>query len=331
MRSISTDHMESTPCAEREAAPVRLSGELRNGYRPRPTTIERSREIREIAARYIAEHGLWRFSMLSLAKHLNCLLPTLCYYYKKREELINDIVLRHVETLRARTGLAMDEAEDDSPASELHAFAREYLLVGLAEQDFHRLMIGYADLAGPIDGKPFITRRELLREIVESRLTALRPRPRRKAGDRAGPEPGDVRRAQRRRRIARTIRRGEAGRLCRDGDRLAAGSGLPRLIRRPSGRRDPLRQPAIQQRREFGFRARNPASGDPARRRAAPPDGNRFPRSRRADAAAGGARGHASCARSRRGRSNDRWWSCPPRAPGAAATASRRTARDRRR
>lgn len=175
MRSISTDHMESTPCAEREAAPVRLSGELRNGYRPRPTTIERSREIREIAARYIAEHGLWRFSMLSLAKHLNCLLPTLCYYYKKREELINDIVLRHVETLRARTGLAMDEAEDDSPASELHAFAREYLLVGLAEQDFHRLMIGYADLAGPIDGKPFITRRELLREIVESRLTAFAP------------------------------------------------------------------------------------------------------------------------------------------------------------
>jgi AcrR family transcriptional regulator len=175
MRSISTDYMEQPPRRETERAPVRLSGELRNGYRPRPSTIERSREIREIAAHYIAEHGLWRFSMLSLAKHLNCLLPTLCYYYKKREELITDIVLRHIETLRARTGLAMDEAEDDSPASELHAFAREYLLVGLAEQDFHRLMVGYADLAGPVDGQPFITRRESLREMVEFRLTAYAP------------------------------------------------------------------------------------------------------------------------------------------------------------
>lgn len=175
MRSISTDCVEQPPRRDTDATPVRLGGELRNGYRPRATTIERSREIREIAARYIAEHGLWRFSMLSLAKHLNCLLPTLCYYYKKREELITDIVLRHVETLRARTGLAMDESEDDSPASELHAFAREYLLVGLAEQDFHRLMVGYADLAGPVDGRPFITRRESLREIVEGRLTAHAP------------------------------------------------------------------------------------------------------------------------------------------------------------
>jgi AcrR family transcriptional regulator len=167
--------MEQPPKRETESSPVRLSGELRNGYRPRPTTIERSREIREIAARYIAEHGLWRFSMLSLAKHLNCLLPTLCYYYKKREDLITDIVLRHAETLRTRTALAMDELEDDSPASELHAFAREFLLVGLAEQDFHRLMVGYADLAGPIDGGPFIARRESLREMVESRLTAHAP------------------------------------------------------------------------------------------------------------------------------------------------------------
>jgi AcrR family transcriptional regulator len=175
MRSISTDYMEQPPKRATDTTPVRLSGELRNGYRPRPTTIERSREIREIAAHYIAEHGLWRFSMLSLAKHLNCLLPTLCYYYKKREELITDIVLRHVETLRARTGLAMDESEDESPAAELHAFAREYLLVGLAEQDFHRLMVGYADLAGPVEGKAFITRRESLREMVEFRLSAYAP------------------------------------------------------------------------------------------------------------------------------------------------------------
>ena len=177
MRSISTDHMDQSAPVRRqtERAPARVNGELRNGYRPRPATIERSREIREIAARYIAKYGLWRFSMLSLAKHLNCLLPTLCYYYKKREELVADIVLRHVETLRARTGLAMDEVEDGSPANELQAFAREYLLVALAEQDFHRLMLGYADLAGPYDGKPFIARRESLREIVEARLTAHAP------------------------------------------------------------------------------------------------------------------------------------------------------------
>lgn len=175
MRSISTDYMKLPPGRDTETAPVRLSGELRNGYRPRPSTIERSREIREIAAHYIADHGLWRFSMLSLAKHLNCLLPTLCYYYKKRDELITDIVLRHVETLRARTSLAMDASADGSPSSELHAFAREYLLVGLAEQDFHRLMVGYADLSGPVDGKPFIMRRESLREMVEGRLTAHAP------------------------------------------------------------------------------------------------------------------------------------------------------------
>jgi AcrR family transcriptional regulator len=175
MRSISTDYMDQPPKREVAATPVRLHGELRNGYRPRASTVERSREIREIAARYIAEHGLWRFSMLSLAKHLNCLLPTLCYYYKKREELISDIVLRHVETLRVRTGLAMDEAEDESPSGELHAFAREYLLVGLAEQDFHRVMVGYAGLAGPVDGMQFITRHESLREMVEGRLTAHTP------------------------------------------------------------------------------------------------------------------------------------------------------------
>jgi AcrR family transcriptional regulator len=175
MRSISTDYINQPPKRESGAAPIRLSGELRHGYRPRPATVERSREIREIAARYIAEHGIWRFSMLSLAKHLNCLLPTLCYYYKKREELITDIVLRHVETLRVRTGLAMDEVEGDSPALELHAFAREYLLVGLAEQDFHRLMVGYAGLAGPVDGIQFLRRHESLREMAEGRLTAYAP------------------------------------------------------------------------------------------------------------------------------------------------------------
>ena len=187
MRSISTDYMEQPPRSEagrefrsgspREASgePIRLGGELRNGYRPRPSTVERSREIRESAARYIVDHGLWQFSMLSLAKHLDCLLPTLCYYYKKRQELITDIVLRHVETLRARTGLAMDEVEDDSPAGELHAFSREYLLVALAERDFHRLMMTYAELAGPVDGNAFMLRRESLREIVENRLTAHAP------------------------------------------------------------------------------------------------------------------------------------------------------------
>jgi AcrR family transcriptional regulator len=175
MRSISTDYMDEPPKPEPATSPVRLGGELRNGYRPRPTTVERSREIRETAARYIGRHGLWRFSMLSLAKHLNCLLPTLCYYYKKREDLITDIVLRHLETLRIRTGLAMDESGGDSPAGELHAFAREYLLVSLAEQDFHRLMMGYPGLAGPEDGKSFVIRRESLRDIVEHRLTAHAP------------------------------------------------------------------------------------------------------------------------------------------------------------
>src|ERR1700736_4584143 len=165
MRSISTDQMmQRGPDQKRsETGTARLSGELRNGYRPRPGTIERSREIREIAAKYIAENGLWQFSMLSLAKHLNCLLPTLCYYYRKREELITDIVLRHLETLRARTGQAMDAAEEGSPASELHAFAREYLLVALAEQDFHRLMLRYPDLAGPSEGKVYAVLKESLR------------------------------------------------------------------------------------------------------------------------------------------------------------------------
>jgi AcrR family transcriptional regulator len=175
MRSISDDYLEPRPGRPGGPEPVRLHGALRNGYRPRPATVVRSREIREIAAHYIAEHGLWRFSMLALAKHLNCLLPTLCYYYKKREELISDIVLRHVETLRARTSLAMDEIKDYNPCNALHAFAREYLLVGLAEQDFHRLMVAYAALAGPMDGADFITRREALREMVENRLTGHAP------------------------------------------------------------------------------------------------------------------------------------------------------------
>jgi AcrR family transcriptional regulator len=171
---MSTDYL-NRPTTEQETIPTRLRGGPRHDYRPRPSTVERAREIREIAARYIAKYGLWRFSMLSLARHLNCLLPTLCYYYKKREDLITDVVTRHVETLRVRTGLAMDETKDDSPASELHAFAREYLLIGLAEQDFHRLMLSYADLAGPADRQNFMARRESLREMVEGRLTAFAP------------------------------------------------------------------------------------------------------------------------------------------------------------
>ena len=192
MRSISTDYLEphaagaSGPHAagtpdrpaipvRRERAPVRYTGELRNGYRPRPSTIERSREIREAAAAFIAKAGMWRFSMLSLARHLNCLLPTLCYYYKRREELIADIVLRHMETLRTRTGLAMDESKDVSPAGELHTFAREYLLAAMAEQNFHRLMLGYPGLSGPRDGRDFVVRWESLREMVENRLTGHAP------------------------------------------------------------------------------------------------------------------------------------------------------------
>jgi AcrR family transcriptional regulator len=177
MRSISTDYVKERAPADTSPPeePVRMSDELRAGYRPRPATIERSREIREVAARFIARHGLWRFSMLALAKHLRCLLPTLCYYYKKREELITDIVSRHVETLRARTSLAMDEVEDASPAGELHAFAREYLLVALAEQDFHRLLVIYPELIGPEDSGTFLDRRETLLEALENRLTAHAP------------------------------------------------------------------------------------------------------------------------------------------------------------
>jgi len=174
MRSMSTDYLNLPPSDQR-LVPRSLRTGPRRDYRPRASTVERAREIREISARYIAKHGMWRFSMLSLAKHLNCLLPTLCYYYKKREDLISDIVMRHVETLRVRTGLAMDEVKDDSPASELHAFAREYLLAGMAEQDFHRLMMAYPGLAGPVDGLNFTARRESLREMVEGRLTAFAP------------------------------------------------------------------------------------------------------------------------------------------------------------
>jgi len=174
MRSISTDYLDQ-PEAHDPRVPLRVNASMRSGYRPRAATIERSREIREIAARFIAQYGLWRFSMLSLARHLNCLLPSLCYYYKKRDELITDIVLRHVETLRTRASLAMDEAEDVSPAGELRAFAREYLLGAIAEQDFHRLMVSYSGLAGPRDGRDFTSRFECLREIVESRLTVHAP------------------------------------------------------------------------------------------------------------------------------------------------------------
>jgi AcrR family transcriptional regulator len=145
------------------------------GYTPRSSTAERSREIREIAARYIAERGLWKFSMLALARHLKCLLPTLCYYYKKREELITDIVLRHVETLRSRAGLAIDGAAEETPTGKLRAFAREYLLVALAEREAHKLTVIYGDLAGPEDGEPFYARWELLREVVERLLAASAP------------------------------------------------------------------------------------------------------------------------------------------------------------
>ncbi len=178
MRSISTDYFEHPAVGTQpkgDDTPIRFTGELRHGYRPRPSTIERSRDIREIGARFIAEHGLWRFSMLALARQLNCLLPTLCYYYKKREELIADIVLRHVETLRTRTGLAMDETDDETAAGELRAFAREYLLVALAEQDFHRLMVGFPSLTGPVDARDYMVRWESLREMVETRLTAHAP------------------------------------------------------------------------------------------------------------------------------------------------------------
>lgn len=173
MRSISTDYLEQANGLD--PSPVRMTGALRDGYRPRAATIERSREIREAAARLIAEQGLWRFSMLALARRLNCLLPTLCYYYKKREELIADIVLRHVETLRTRTAVAMDEAEDTSPAGEIHAFAREYLLAAIAERDFHRLMVHYAHVAGPEDGAAFAARAEALLDLVETRLTLHAP------------------------------------------------------------------------------------------------------------------------------------------------------------
>ena len=170
MRSISTRDIEPA-----ESRPGRAEGELRNGYRPRLTTLERSREIRETAARFIASQGLWRFSMLALARHLNCLLPTLCYYYKKREELIADIAFRHIDHLRIRTDLAMAEVTDEKPDAAVNAFAREYLLAALAEPDFHRLMLRYPGLAGPDGGRTFVAYHEALRAGLEQRLMACAP------------------------------------------------------------------------------------------------------------------------------------------------------------
>ena len=173
MRSISTSYIE--PSGPPAGAPARVQGELRNGYRPRLTTLERSREIRETAARFIASQGLWRFSMLALARHLNCLLPTLCYYYKKREELIADIAFRHIDHLRTRTDLAMADVQDEKPDAAINAFAREYLLTVLAEPDFHHLMLQYPGLAGPDGGRTFVARHEALRAGLERRLMACAP------------------------------------------------------------------------------------------------------------------------------------------------------------
>ena len=113
--------------------------------------------------------------MQALARHLNLLLPTLCYYYKRREDVIGDIALRHLDELRSRVGLAMDELADRDPAAMLRVFAREFLLHALAERDFHRLMTLYPLLAGASRARSFRQQFEVMREIVEGRLIAHAP------------------------------------------------------------------------------------------------------------------------------------------------------------
>ena len=75
MRSIATEYSPATQSGDTRPP---METAIRNGYRPRPATVEKSREIRESAGHFIAGQGLWRFNMQALARHLRLLLPTLC-------------------------------------------------------------------------------------------------------------------------------------------------------------------------------------------------------------------------------------------------------------
>ena len=96
---------------------------------------------------------------------------------------------------------------------------------------------------GRTDSQHYNAGRELLREIVEARLTAHAPALAGKPELARALSSGDAGCVKRRGDVAGAVRRGEAGRVRRDGRRLAAGSGGAELIQ----------QTAIQQGGELGF------------------------------------------------------------------------------
>jgi AcrR family transcriptional regulator len=114
-------------------------------YTPKPETEMKRRQIRQTAARMIAEQGVLRATMQGFMRAVNLRGMSMYYYYSAREELLADIMVQHIHDLTLQVCAAYDRTEAGTAEQRLEAMIGAFLGFALKERNEHRLILRSGD------------------------------------------------------------------------------------------------------------------------------------------------------------------------------------------
>src|SRR4051812_25992374 len=108
---------------------------------PRATQSEaelRRQYIRAAAAQMIAERGILRVTIRDVARAMRLNGESLCQFYSKREELLADIMVAHLDVLMRRVCDAYDHTAAETAVRRLQAIIGAFLAAALEQRQEHQ-------------------------------------------------------------------------------------------------------------------------------------------------------------------------------------------------
>ena len=142
---------------------------------PSAETEEKRRRIRQAGAMLFVERGVSGFGMSTLARQTKVSPSSMPYLYGKREELLADLVSRHVYELSQAVCAAYDATGTAAPRARLEAMLRGFLDAALADRHSHTLAMHALCALTERDRGEVRLRWRILFETLADPLLALAP------------------------------------------------------------------------------------------------------------------------------------------------------------
>jgi AcrR family transcriptional regulator len=106
----------------------------------------RRQGIRQTAAKMFAEQGIRRVTMHELAQATHLSGESLCLHYSNCEELLVDIMVRHLDILMRLVCDAYDQTAPEAAVKRLQEMIGAFLAAALDERNEHRLIVRSSDV-----------------------------------------------------------------------------------------------------------------------------------------------------------------------------------------